>query len=260
MPNKYVNKVVIGKETKLDLTADTVTPDKLAKGITAHDKSGAPITGTSTKDADTGDATAAVAEVLTGKTFYARGAKMTGTMPNNGEVHGEIATVAGKYTIPMGFHDGAGGVTIAATEQAKLVPANIREGVTVLGVKGAMSGNEGMKPQTKTVTPTFEPQVVLPDTAYNCLSQVTVQAIPATYVDNAAGGQTLTIGGLSMAVNKVVINDKIALDLTGDTVTPQRSGGGCNCARCHRHADHWHSPRHKRHGYQRCNGDSERYC
>ena len=25
MPNKYVNKVVIGKETKLDLTADTVT-------------------------------------------------------------------------------------------------------------------------------------------------------------------------------------------------------------------------------------------
>lgn len=43
MPNKYVNKVVIGKETKLDLTADTVTPDKLAKGITAHDKSGAPL-------------------------------------------------------------------------------------------------------------------------------------------------------------------------------------------------------------------------
>lgn len=81
MPNKYVNKVVIGKETKLDLTADTVTPDKLAKGITAHDKSGAPITGTSTKDADTSDATAAVAEVLNGKTFYARGAKMTGTMP-----------------------------------------------------------------------------------------------------------------------------------------------------------------------------------
>ena len=181
MPNKYVNKVVIGKETKLDLTADTVTPDKLAKGITAHDKSGAPITGTSTKDADTSDATAAVAEVLNGKTFYARGAKMTGTMPNNGEVNGEI--------------DGAGGVTIAATEQAKLVPANIREGVTVLGVKGSMSGSEGMKPQAKSVTPTFEQQVVLPDKAYNCLSQVTVQAIPATYVDNAAGGQTLTIGG-----------------------------------------------------------------
>lgn len=75
-----VNKVVINDEVVLDLTADTITPDKLAKGITAHDKSGAPITGTSTKDADTSDATAAVAEVLKGKTFYARGTKMTGTM------------------------------------------------------------------------------------------------------------------------------------------------------------------------------------
>ena len=52
-----------------------------------------------------------------------------------------------------------------------------------------------MKPQAKIVTPSFEQQVVLPDKAHNCLSQVTVQAIPATYVDNAAGGQTLTIGG-----------------------------------------------------------------
>ena len=79
MANQYVNKVIIGKEVKLDLTADSVTPDKLAKGITAHDKTGAPITGTSTKDVDSTDATAAVAEVLNGKTFYARGAKMTGT-------------------------------------------------------------------------------------------------------------------------------------------------------------------------------------
>ena len=195
MANKYINKVVIGKETKLDLTADTITPDKLAEGITAHDKTGAPITGTSTKDADTGDATAAVAEVLKGKTFYARGAKMTGTMPDNGEVNGEITTADGKYTIPMGFHDGSGGVSIAAAEQAKLIAANIREGITILGVEGAMSSSEGMKPQAKSVTPNFEQQVVSPDAEYNCLSQVTVAAIPATYVDNAAGGQTLTIGG-----------------------------------------------------------------
>ena len=117
MANQYVNKVIIGKEVKLDLTADSVTPDKLAKGITAHDKTGAPITGTNTKDVDSTDATVAVAEMLDGKTAYARGAKLTGTMPNNGEVNGEISTVSGKYTIPMGFHDGAGGVTIAATEQ-----------------------------------------------------------------------------------------------------------------------------------------------
>lgn len=195
MANKYINKVIVGKETKLDLTADTITPDKLAEGITAHDKSGAPIVGTSTKDVDSNDATAAVAEVLKGKTFYARGAKLTGTMPNNGAVSGKITTVDGKYTIPMGFHDGSGTAAIDPTEQAKLVAKNIREGVTVLGVKGSMSGSEGMKSQAKSVTPSFEQQVVLPDTAYNCLSQVTVAAIPTTYVDNAAGGQTLTIGG-----------------------------------------------------------------
>ena len=88
MANQYVNKVIIGKEVKLDLTADSVTPDKLAKGITAHDKTGAPITGTNTKDVDSTDATVAVAEMLKGKTAYARGAKLTGTMPNNGAVAG----------------------------------------------------------------------------------------------------------------------------------------------------------------------------
>ena len=203
MANQYVNKVIIGKEVKLDLTADSVTPDKLAKGITAHDKTGAPITGTNTKDVDSSDATAAVAEdatvavaeMLEGKTAYARGAKLTGTMPNNGAVAGKITQKDGKYTIPMGFHDGSGSAAIDETEQAKLVPANIREGVTILGVEGSMSSSEGMKPQAKSVTPTFEQQTVLPDSDYNCLSQVTVAAIPTNYVDNAAGGQTLTVGG-----------------------------------------------------------------
>ena len=114
MANQYVNKVIIGKEVKLDLTADSVTPDKLAKGITAHDKTGAPITGTNTKDVDSTDATVAVAEMLDGKTAYARGAKLTGTMPNNGAVAGKITQKDGKYTIPMGFHDGSGSAAIGA--------------------------------------------------------------------------------------------------------------------------------------------------
>jgi hypothetical protein len=190
----YVNKVVVGAEVKLDLSQDTISPDKLEKGITAHDKSGAPIVGTSTLDVDSSDATAAVAEILKGKTAYARGTKLTGTMPDNGAVAGKIAAVSEKYTIPTGFHDGSGTVQIDATEQAKIIAKNIREGITILGVTGAMSGSEGMKPQAKTVTPTFAEQVVAPDASYNCLSQVTVGAIPVAYVDNAAGGQTLTIG------------------------------------------------------------------
>ena len=41
-----VNKVVLGDQTLIDLTADSVTPDKLSKGITAHNMKGESIVGT----------------------------------------------------------------------------------------------------------------------------------------------------------------------------------------------------------------------
>lgn len=192
---KYINKVIYGGKTLIDLTGDTISPDKLLAGITAHDKSGAPITGSCAFDVDSTDATAAVAEILLGKTAYARGQKLTGTMPNKGSVTLEIATADQEVAIPQGYHDGGGKAVIAATEKAKLIADNIREGVTILGVEGSMSGSEDMKPQTKTITPSTEQQTVMPDSGYNCLSQVTVEPIPYSESDNPAGGTTVTIGG-----------------------------------------------------------------
>lgn len=194
MANQYVNKFILGTEVKFDLTQDDITPDKLAAGIKAHDKSGAPIVGTNTFDADTSDATAAAAEILKDKTAYVAGSKITGTMPNNGAKTLDITDKGTPVSVPMGFHDGGGKAQIAAAEAAKLIPANIREGITVLGVVGTMSGSEGMTPQAKTVTPGFTEQEILPDSNYNCLSSVTVKAIPVTYTDNDAGGQTLKVG------------------------------------------------------------------
>ena len=192
--NTYNSKVIFNGEVLMDLTGDTVTAASLLKGITAHGKDGAPITGTCDWDAATGDATAAAAEILTGKTAYVKGKKVTGDMPNRGAVAGKISTKAGAYTVPQGYHDGSGKVTIDSTEQAKLIPTNIRNGVTVLGVEGTMSGSEDMKSQSKSVTPKATTQTVLPDEDYNCLSQVEVAAIPYAVSDNTSGGKTVTIG------------------------------------------------------------------
>lgn len=190
----YISKVVVNGETKIDLTGDTLTAADLQSGKTAHDKTGAPITGTSTFDSDTSADTAAAAEILSGKTAHVKGAKVTGSMPNKGGVTLAITSKATPVTIPAGYHDGGGSAKIDDAEAAKLVAANIREGITVLGVTGSMSGSEGMTPQSKSVTPSFSAQEITPDTGYNCLSSVTVAAIPVTVVDNESGGKTLTIG------------------------------------------------------------------
>ena len=196
MANEYVSKVVLSNGTTLiDLTADTATAATVLAPATFHDKSGAPVTGTCTYDSDTSDDTATVSEILAGKTAHARGTLLTGTMPNRGAVTGTITSASGQYTIPQGYHDGSGKVSIDSTSAGLLVPENIRDGVTILGIEGTMSGSEDVHAQSKTATPTWSAQTITPDSPdYNYLSQVTVNAIPITYSDNSAGGQTVTIG------------------------------------------------------------------
>ena len=195
MANSYNNKIVLASgEVLIDLTGDTVDAAHVLDGFTFHDKSGAPVTGTCTYDSDTSDDTAAVGEILSGKTAHARGALLTGTMPNNGAQMGSISTKEQEVIIAQGYHDGSGKVSISADEQAKLVPNNIREGITILGIEGTMSGSESVVAQARTVTPKFTQQVISPEDGYTHLSQVTVQPITVSYSDNSAGGKTVTIG------------------------------------------------------------------
>lgn len=192
--NQYINKVIFGGSTLIDLTADTVDAAHLLSGSTAHDKSGATITGTCTYDSDTSDDTAAASEILSGKTAHARGAELTGTMPNNGAVTGTISTKAGQYTIAAGYHDGSGKVSIASAEQNKIIESNIKSGITILGVTGNYSGEAVSVESNKNATPTTSSQVITPSSGYDYLAQVTVAAIPYSETDNSAGGKTATIG------------------------------------------------------------------
>lgn len=189
------NKVVYGGQTLIDLTDATLgvnDDDKILSGESAYGKDGEKIVGTCTYDADTSDADASASEILATKTAYVNGNKLTGTMPNNGAVSGTIDDVSDTYTIPAGYHDGSGTVAIDSTEAAKLIASNIKEGVEILGVTGTYSG-EGVTAQAKTATPYTTQQVILPDSGYDYLSQVTVEAIYYNEVANAYG-TTVEIG------------------------------------------------------------------
>lgn len=191
---EYTSKVVLGNgEVLIDLTADTVSAANLLSGITAHGADGAPITGTCAYDSDTSNDTLTAAEALVGKTFHARGTAYTGTMPNNGAVAGTITAVDTPYTIPAGYHDGSGTVSIDSTDAAKIIPGNIKSGVELLGVTGTYSG-EAISAQTKSATPSFSAQTIQPDSGYDYLSAVNIAAISVVRTENAAGGYTVTIG------------------------------------------------------------------
>ncbi len=85
---------------------------------------------------DTSEASAAQADILTGKTAFGASGEITGSMANNGSLTGTISTKAGTYTIPSGYTTG-GSVGISSAEQAKIIAGNIRAGVTLLGQAGS---------------------------------------------------------------------------------------------------------------------------
>lgn len=195
MPNEYINKVVFGSDTLIDLTKDTVDASKLLEGYTAHDKSGATIIGTCDFDSNTMDADASADEILANKKAYVKGTLIKGSMADQSDTRGEITSVSEPYSIPAGYHDGSSTVSISEEDKSYLVEKNIRTGITILGVTGTMTGTEDVKAQEKTVTPLKDQEIaVVPESPdYNYLSKVIVKPVPYTLVDNEEGGQTAMI-------------------------------------------------------------------
>lgn len=172
-----------------NLQSKSVTPTKKPQQVTPdggyYGLSDVTVEAIPTQYQDASSVTATAGDVLTGKVIVtADGSVTPGTMPNNGAVKKTLDTTTKSYTIPAGYHDGKGGVSITTEE--------------------------------KTATPTKSPQDITP-TAGQVLSKVTVQAIPAQYVDTqdatAAAGDILT--GKSAYVRGVKVDGSMANN--GDT-------------------------------------------
>ena len=189
------NKIVLQTgEVLIDLSNDTAGANAVLKGYTFHDRTGEQKNGACAYTVDASGATAKASEILEGVKAAVGSNIIVGTMPNRGGVTGEISTRDGAYVIQQGLHDGSGKVAISGAEKAKLIPGNIKQGVTILGVVGEHQGGTTVTAHAKEATPSFSEQTILPDAGYDYLSQVKIKAIPVTYADNSAGGTTVTIG------------------------------------------------------------------
>lgn len=167
--------------------------------------------------------------VLAGKTFVdASGTAAVGTMINNGTVDISISSKDDEYTINEGYHNGNGKVSILPTERAKLLSTNIKQGVTILGVAGSFSGSGDITLQSKTVTPTKSQQNVIPDTGYDALSMVTVEAIPSAYAnvtnvtakpENVLANEIFVTSGGIQTTGTMVNNGAVNASINGKVIT-----------------------------------------
>lgn len=89
----------------INLAEDTVAPENLLAGATAHDSSGQRIVGTMIQSSgiDTSDATALSEDIVSGKTAYVDGEKVTGSMVSLMESNPKVGT--GKITLTKDSED-----------------------------------------------------------------------------------------------------------------------------------------------------------
>lgn len=199
MANK-INKVIFGEEVLIDLTGDDVQESSVLKGVKFHRPDGEVSTGECKYTVDASECNALPSEVLSGQTFAAGKTVKTGTMPNNGGNNINVTEKTGQ-TIPKGYYDGSG--TIELQDADKIVPGNIRWGVSIFGVNGEVvegvsedlvTGDLPITPYRHLVGDEDSPRAIIPPDPYKYFSTLTLNPIPCARTANAFGGITVVIG------------------------------------------------------------------
>ena len=156
------------------LQSKSVTPTKAQQNVTPdsgyYGLSDVTVSAIPAAYQDVTGVTAGAGDVLTGKVIVVSDGKpTTGTMINNGAVSKTLTAAEPSYTVPVGYHSGAGTVSIT--------------------------------PQSKSATPTKSQQTISPDSS-KVLSSVTVEAIPAAYQDVTG----VTAAAADVLEGKVIVN------------------------------------------------------
>ena len=200
-----VNVPTGGGGTTINNQDKTITPTKSQQTVTAD--SGYTGLGTVTVNAipasyiTTTDATATAAQILSGKTAYVNGSKLTGTMANNGATGGTITSQGGTYTIPAGYTTGGtvtASLTASSITNTALNVASFEESTGDYGVRASITIPAGYYNAT-TLTKDLSTVLPAPDTAI-AVNQMLVgyqaynnegELLTGTMTNNAAWNRTL---------------------------------------------------------------------
>lgn len=182
-----------------NLQSKSVTPTKLQQSVTPdsgyYGLSDVTVAAIPANYQDVSATTATAADVLANKVFTSKeGVTTTGEMSNNGAVSQKLTSKQPSYTVPKGYHDGLGTVSVDL--------------------------------ETKSATPTTIQQTISPTTG-KLLSSVTVEAIPDEYITTTDAdaeaphilvGKTAYVKGLKVTGN-MPNNETITATIDGLTET-----------------------------------------